>query len=219
MDDGVAIATRKGSDGDLVISCRLEPDGWKVSDLAVESKTIGKHIPSVAKLANVVRTTGSFLSAYARADKATLKNVSTPKFFSRSLAPADLSLVPLPAELDAGGDYEVTLRGRQADLIIRGESNVTKIGLMREQDEDNPDQPARFAVNDVTIYELENRQEKRLSALFTAHATMHVFSQALRQGDLSMIRKTSSVDFNKRVWRHVDEKLLSQMPLREVEDV
>ena len=58
-----------------------------------------------------------------------------------------------------------------------------------------------------------------LSALFTAHATMLVFSEALRRGNLPLIRKTASRDFNKRVWDQIDDKLAARLPLDEIEDV
>ena len=114
MDEDVAVVTLPGDDGDLVISYRLSEAGWKVSDLAVESRTTGQHISSVAKMANVVRTTGAFLSAYSAADKQALKNAATRQFFRSSLAPADLSMVQLPASLESLQDYEVTLRRNRA---------------------------------------------------------------------------------------------------------
>jgi hypothetical protein len=216
MDEDIAVVTLPGDDGDLVISYRLSEEGWKVSDLAVESRTTGKHIPSVAKMANVVRTTGAFLSAYSAANKTALKNASTRQFFNSSLAPADLSMVQLPTSLESLQDYEVTLHKNRADFVVRRDTEVTRFSLLRDQDQ--TDSVPRFFVDDVTIYEMGSRQEKRLSALFTAHATMLVFSEALRQRNLPLIRKTASRDFNKRVWEQVDAKLAARMPLSEIEN-
>jgi hypothetical protein len=218
MDDDVAIATLPGKKGNLVFSCRLEDGNWKVADLAVESKTDGKHIPSVAKMADVGRATGVFLKAYAAGDKPELEKISSKRFFEGSLAPADLRIVPLPSRLDALDDFEVTMRGRRADIIVRGESEVIKFGLARDPNDVDPDTKTGFLVDEVTIYELHGSQEKRLSALFTAHATMQIFSKALRQRNLSMISKTASIDFKKRVWQHVDGSLLAHLPLGELED-
>jgi hypothetical protein len=219
MDEDVAVVTLPGDDGDLVISYRLLEDGWRVNDLAVESRTTGQHIPSVSKMANVVRTTGAFLSAYSTADKQALKAAATRRFFRSSLAPADLSMVPLPASLESLQDYEVTLQKNRADFVVRRETEVTRFSLVREPDPNQTELVPRFLMDDVTIYEIDGRQEKRLSALFTAHATMLVFSEALQRRDLPLIRKTASRDFNKRVWDQIDEKLAARMPLGEIEDV
>ena len=214
MDEDIAVVTLPGEDGDLVISYRLSEEGWKVSDLAVESRTTGKHIPSVSKMANVVRTTGDFLSAYSSGNKKALKNVSTRQFFNSSLAPADLSMVQLPSSLESLRDYEVTLQQNRADFVVRRDTEVTRFSLVRDQNQ--TDSVPRFFVDDVTIYEMDSRQEKRLSALFTAHATMLVFSEALRKRNIPLIRKTASRDFNKRVWEQVDAKLAARMPLAEI---
>lgn len=218
MDEDVAVVTLPGDDGELVISYRLLEGGWKVSDLAVESRTSGKHISSVAKMANVVRATGAFLDAYSAADKPALQNASTRQFFRSSLAPADLSMVQLPAALESLGDFEVTLHKNRADFVIRRDTEVTRFSLVREQVQGQTELAPRFFVDDVTIYEIDGRQEKRLSALFTAHATMLVFSEALRRRNLPLIRKTASRDFNKRVWEQIDDKLAAMMPLEEIED-
>ena len=69
MDEDVAVVTLPGDDGDLVISYRLSEAGWKVSDLAVESRTTGQHISSVANMPNVVRTPGAFFPALSAADR------------------------------------------------------------------------------------------------------------------------------------------------------
>ncbi|MBT6487374.1 MAG: hypothetical protein HOK71_22215 [Planctomycetaceae bacterium] len=218
MDEDIAVVTLPGDDGDLVISYRLREEGWKVSDLAVEARTTGKHIPSVAKMANVVRTTGEFLSAYSAANKKALQTTATRQFFNSSLAPADLSMVQLPASLESLRDYEVTLHKNRADFVVRRDTEVTRFSLIRDQNQ--TDSVPRFFVDDVTIYEMGSRQEKRLSALFTAHATMLVFSEALgqRNPNLPLIRKTASRDFNKRVWEQVDGKLAARMPLAEIEN-
>ncbi len=219
MDQDVAVVRLPGSDGDMVLSCRLQNDAWKVSDVAVESANDGKHIPSVSKLAVAISATVSFLLAYESGDKPALAKTCTERFFRESLAVADLSSIELPGPTNIAKDFEVSLQDRRADFVIRRRAETVKINLVRDLAGTDADAPLQYRVDEVTIYELDGTgQEKRLSASLTAHAVMQVFSEALRQRRPTMLRKTASSDFNNRVWQFVDEAALKELPLSELEN-
>ncbi|MCH8829317.1 MAG: hypothetical protein IID45_07040 [Planctomycetes bacterium] len=75
------------------------------------------------------------------------------------------------------------------------------------------DSPTEYLVEDVTVFQLDSKQEIRLSSLFTARERMLVFMEALARRDPIVIRKTASGDFNRRVWNQADAMFLhSSLP-------
>ncbi|OYW16785.1 MAG: hypothetical protein B7Z55_13835 [Planctomycetales bacterium 12-60-4] len=86
---------------------------------------------------------------------------------------------------------------------------------MRREDAAEPNAPPKFLVSDVTIYELDTKQEKRLSALFTAQGMLELFCQALATRDLDHLRHTSSQDFSNRVWRRLNSATVQGLPLEQ----
>ena len=53
--------------------------------------------------------------------------------------------------------------------------------------------------------------EKRLSVVFTGQAILSLFQEAVRDGNLPMIRNLVTADFNERVWRMVPNEDVSQL--------
>ncbi|MGH7127245.1 MAG: hypothetical protein ACREJB_19215, partial [Planctomycetaceae bacterium] len=194
----------------------LLDDAWKVDDLAVESRSEQEHVPSLVKTATAMKTAAAFLTAFANEDVGALERVATEKFFRSSLAPADLSSVRLPsAEIDPD-DYTVKLIGERADFVIRGETETVQLTMVRTDAGSDADAPVAFAVEDVTIYELDGREEKRLSALFTSQGVMRLFADALARGDLAMLRTVSTADLNDRVWQHAEQGGMALLPVEDV---
>lgn len=215
MDHNVAIVRLERTTGEMVISFRLQNGVWKVDDIAVESKADEEHIPSVRKMAQVISTAVSFLDAFEADDKQVLANVCTKKL-QEVLMPADLSSVMLPSADGPNENYHVKSHGDHASFVIPGETHLVKVSLTREE---KPDQPSRYLVEEVTIYELDGKQEKRLSALFTARAMMYLFSDSLAHRDLLMLRRIATPDFSSRIWKKVDEQSIRWLPLAEFENV
>lgn len=204
-----AIVRVRRSTGEMVLSFELEEGRWKVSDVAVEASGDGEHVPSVRKMASVVRTSIDFLEAYARQDREALSQVSRGQFFRRSLNAADLTAVALPDVSGADAKYSVSIHGKRAFFEIPGESQIVRIDLLGEVAADDPDAPTAYAIEEVTVYELEGQQEKRLSVFFTALATARLFHQALAERNKPVLAKLSTTQFNERVWQRVDERTLS----------
>jgi len=218
LDEDVAVVRLPQPGGQIVLSYRLFDGNWKVTDVALESRDDQEHIPSAKKLATIVGTATTFLDAYAGRDMPALKSVSSERFFEASVSHGDFSSVSLPHTDQAADRFNVTMRDRRADFVIEGEAEYTKISLAAAADPDS-ESSQKYSVAEVTIYEMETGQEKRLSALFTANAMMRIFSDSLAKRDLVMLEKTSSADFIRRVWKHVDDTLLQVLPLAEIEPV
>ncbi len=213
IDDDAAVVKLSRKSGQMLISFRKEQGHWLIRDVAVENKTEKeKQIPSVRQLAIAMHAAVEFLDAYAVGDKERLKNVSKPNFFSGSLESSDLNLVRLPTASAAAPSYQLRLDSGVADFIVTQSQEVLKMNLLRVEGEDSKT-AVRYLVNDVSIYDLEDNQEKRLSALFTSREIVDAFATALSERDLETLLLLATSDFKRRVWNRVDELLLSQLPL------
>lgn len=218
IDDDVAVVRLPRKSGQMLISFRRTDQRWLISDLAVESRRDKDHIPSVKQFATAMLTATRFLEAYSRNDKTALQPVTTPAFFEHSITPATLSLLPLPDSSVAAADFQIRLSGGVADFVVNRAEDIVKLSLTRVEGEDS-ETPTQFLVEDVTLYDLETRDEKRLSALFMSHALVDVFSEALSSRDFDTVRFMSTSDFQTRVWSLLDAPLLQRLPLPEIEAV
>lgn len=210
-EDAVVRLSRKA--GQMLISFRKEHGQWLIRDVAVENKTEKeKQIPSVRQLAIALHSAVEFLDAYAAADKERLRVVSKPNFFTGSLEASDLNLVRLPTPSSAAGNFQLRLDSGVADFIVTQSHEVLKMNLLRVEGEDSKT-AVRYLVNDVSLYDLEDDQEKRLSALFTSREIVDAFATALGERDLETLLLLATNDFKRKVWHRVDEVLLDQLPL------
>ncbi len=214
LDAEVAVVQLSRFSGEVTLTLKLVDGSWKVSDLAVESRKDGKHIASLAKMATVMKLSLDFLDAYAAADREALAKVCTPKLYNKSLAHADLKAIKLPDAKTVSEKYEVTLDRGSTDFVIEAEKEVIRISFERHDSED-ADHPTKYLVEEVTIYELDGTQNKRISSAFTAQAIVQIFGEALARRNLSMLKKISTGNFNERVWQHLDDASLQDMPLKE----
>jgi len=232
LDENTAHVRLPIAVGELWLTAKRADGHWLIDDVEVNSREEKEAIPSTRQLAQVTHTATAFLNAYQAGDKSRLQSLCTTKFFSGSLAPANLSQVTLPSG-DVPADnvqihvawqgfsttdpQEAQLRGKHSDFVVEGPSEVLKLSLLREEASD-ADHKVKYLIEEATLYELDSRQEKRLSALFTAHALVQIYAEALVSRDLEAIRASSSLDFDRRVWRSLHAGLVHEMPLNEIED-
>jgi hypothetical protein len=218
--------------GELWLTAKRLGGHWLVDEVEVKSREEMDAVPSTRQLAQVTHAATAFLAAYHDGNKTELQSLCTPKFFGGSLAPANLSQVPLPSadvppekvqvqvawHNGAASDPELQqLQGKHSDFLIEGPAEIIKLSLIRDGGAD-ASQSAKYLVEDVTLYELDSRQEKRLSALFTAQALVQVFAEALASRDLETLFHNASPDFQRRVWKRLHAGTLQEMPLTEIED-
>lgn len=199
MDDNIAIVKVVRPVGQLILTYELVDGVWLVTDAAVEAKEEADHIPSVSKYAIALTTAVEFLRAYEAEDRETLARVSSPKFYKGGLEPADLKSIPLPSGEAPMPDQKFRMAAKRAEMILPSDTELVKLSLVREEAAD-ADSAVRYFVEDVTMYDNATREEKRLSSMFTAQAMLTVFCDALSERDLPTLRKTSTADFNRRVW-------------------
>lgn len=232
LDENTAHVRLPIAVGELWLTAKRIDGHWLVDEVEVNSREEKEAIPSTRQLAQVTHAATAFLNAYQAGDKARLKAFCTTNFFNGSLAPANLSQVTLPSGdvpadsvqihvawqgLSLSNPQEAALRGKHSDFVVEGPNEILKLSLLREEADDS-DHQAKYLIEDVTLYELASRQEKRLSALFTAHALVQIYAEALAARDLDTLRSNASLDFDRRVWRFVHAGTLHEMPMIEIED-
>ncbi len=220
MDDDVAVVRLPRKAGQMIISFEKTAGDWLVSDLAVESRKDNQHVSSVVQFATVLDSAAKFLDAYNAIDTLELAEVTDQAFFEYSLEPANLETVPLPtAEAAATNEFQLKLQNGIADFIVPTKTELIKVSLSRIEGEDAATRD-RYLVNDVTLYELDGHEEKRLSALFLSHAMVELFSESLSLRDLQSVQLMSTADFKKRVWNQpgLDDRVLLRLPMPEIEN-
>ncbi|MSR59024.1 MAG: hypothetical protein EXS05_15505 [Planctomycetaceae bacterium] len=202
--------------GELVMKFRKIDDRWKLDDLQVESRRNSAAIASARQVSAALSAAVLFQEAYRKANKLALEEISTPQFFKGSLAAADLSLVELPGVSNGEEKFDLKLDGTSATFIVPAGSEMVKLTL-EQQNPTKFNSTSRYLVDDVTIYELNGSQDKRLSALFTAHQALNDFSVALAEHNLKALRAHSTHDFSQRVWSLVVPEYFARLPLDEIQ--
>ena len=198
--------------GEVLVRFRRDGKKWQVEEVSAESRKEGDQIESVAQMARITRVVLAFEAAYRASDKTALGQLCTPRLYDGSLAVADLSTVPLPTEQGLGQELDIKLEGGVAQCVVRGGTEVMKVSLLR-QPEENPDIIPEYRVDEIALYELNGNQDKRLSILFMGQALTSVFAEALLNRDLDTLRMSSSDEFNSRVWNRLDAARLRDLPL------
>ncbi|MBS0204264.1 MAG: hypothetical protein JSS49_15280 [Planctomycetes bacterium] len=211
IDEKIAVVRLPRGVGDTVVTLELEKGHWLVSDVAVDAKN-DDALPSMLKLATAVNGCTSFLAAYSAGDKSSLAKWSSPDFFEGSLAIGDLSIAKLPDAQLSEHELQVKLRGNRADFVLKNDTELVQID-MHKAPTTEMNAPEKYLVSDVTIYEIESKQEKRLSALFTAQGMLEIFAQALATRDLSTLKHSSTRDLTTRVWSRLNNDTIGEMPL------
>ena len=211
LDEKVAVVRLPRLSGECVVSLELKGEHWQVSDVGIDSKD-DDQVPSMFKLAQAVNGCTAFLAAYDRGDKPSLAALSSKDFYEGSLSIGDLSQAKLPDAMLSEHELQVKLRGNRADFVLKNDAELVQIDMHRAP-ETAPNAPAQFVVSDVTIYEVETKQEKRLSALFTAQAMLEIFVKSLSLRDLDSLKHCSTRDLTARVWTKLNGGTVTAMPL------
>lgn len=212
LDEKIAVVKLPRLTGETVITLELRKGSWLVSDVAIASKDEEERLPSVKSLALSVNQCIEFLTAYQMDNKDRLSQLCTDDFYNGCLSVADLSQAHLPDPQLPEHELQVRLRGNRADFTLRSESEFVQIDMQRKP-ETTPGVASDFVVSDVTIYEIASKQEKRLSALFTAQGMLEIFIDALAHRNLDEIKHCTSQDFSSRVWSKINDATVSSMPL------
>jgi hypothetical protein len=218
IDGNNAIVVIPRAHGKLLVHLSRSEQDWRVSDVAAE--TGDRHaVASTRAMAASLRTVVQFLNAYSAVDRKALSAAATPTFFNASLRGADPADVPLPTTSLLAARFEYRPHDQRIDVILpQGQTSYmfSLVGTAAPQDA-LPAQLTDYHVDEVTIYDDATSQVKRMSSLFTAHAVVEVFAEALAARDRTKLSALSTVDLNERTWNGVNDVVLKALPLPEIE--
>jgi len=207
------------SEGEIILKFRRDGQRWRLDDLALESRRTGEDIASARHVAAAMAAALQFEAAYRASDKRTLQQISTKRFFEGSLADADLTQFKLPQPgpgLDGIDAFDIKLEATTATFVVPSGPAVLKISMEQQPAEQLHAAP-RFLVDEVTIY--DSTQDKRLSSLFTAHATMEKFGAALAARDVATLTNNATHDFRSRVWDKIKPAHFDGLPMARIPGV
>ncbi len=218
-EDTAEVSFRKN--GRTIVAAFRHIDGrWLVDDVAVKasSKSRGgeQEIPSLQDLARIMVAANTFRMAYEIGDKQQLAEICTVQFFEGALEASDLSTFPLPTfTTENGENTDIKIVNGRADFVVKNDKEILQISLVRNEDE-TPGAPRIYHVNDVTVFDWNRRQEKKLASVFTAHQAMQVYSTALAERDLNMLEYLSTRDFQQRAWERLNNETIHAIPLNDI---
>ncbi|MCA9077937.1 MAG: hypothetical protein KDA93_23110 [Planctomycetaceae bacterium] len=216
-DRAVVLLPRKG--GTLIVELTLNDSDWLVSDVAIESHDDDQQVRSAKRVARILKTTSEFLASYEANDQQQLQSWCTVDFYRNSVSVADLSSAPLPTGRLLTSPYKLRVHEENADLVIDIDDATYMITLAEPTSDGTKAGGKPYQVSEVTLYEADGKQVKRLSAVFTTQAMVQIFAQAYVTGDLDRLKQASTSDFTQLAWDQLDAELLASLPLNEFENV
>jgi hypothetical protein len=160
----------------------------------------------------------AFLEAYAAADRPALEEVTTPEFYKSCLVAADLQRVPLPVVDLAVTPFECRQHDDRTDLLFELDGVTCTLNLSQSAAAESGAVPLRPRVEEVTLYERDAGQIKRLSIVFLAQAVVEVYAEALADRDAPHLRQLSTTEFNAHVWDRFSAEVLEEVPMPEIQD-
>lgn len=215
LQEDTAVVRLPRAVGELVLTLKQIDKQWVVSDVAIDAKDEHDRLPSLWKQSIAVRTCLDFLDAYEHQQRDRLQQIATDDFYRGCLGVGDLSIVKLPNSQLPDHDLQVTVRGNRVDFLLRNEREVVQITLHRQTEVALDQKVPVFQISDVTIYDVETRQSKRLAALFTSRGMLEVFIAAIADRNLGMLRHSTTKDFAHRVWEQLNADTVARMPLEQ----
>ncbi|GIX05222.1 MAG: hypothetical protein KatS3mg114_1091 [Planctomycetaceae bacterium] len=217
MEEQLAVVRLPRKTGQTVLTLARQGERWLIQDVAVDSPDESQVIPSMHKLAIAINTALGFLEAFAQERHAELQGLCDPDLYEGSLSLGPLHHVTLPSMLLPDHKLEAQLVSQRAHVLLRNPQEVVEIDLAR-LDPEEPSGLPQFKVREVTIYDLETKEEKRLSALLTAHDMLRLFAEALSERDLDLLRQCATRNFTDRVWHELNAVTIQGLPLQSFDD-
>lgn len=219
--------------GDLLVTMKYTEGAWKADDVHTQLKRSGEEIPSMRKMASVMSVTNRFIEAYRTVDRGELEQLSSERFFNSCLREADLSTAALPPTRAAAGEMEVQIhssvaisplederekdRIQRAVVILKSDQEILNLTLVSKTRESERELKgggiAPFVVDEVTINDPKSGQQRNVSAVFQSRELATLFANALAADDLTVIRHLCTQDFNDRVWKHMNDERLPELPM------
>lgn len=200
--------------GSLYIDFHKLGDQWKVQNLTLELRGSGDpEQRSLVTTSQELNLVVKFLTSFADADLDRLARYATPNFYSQSLKHGELKAVSLPVSSLIAAEYESKRHHDRTELLLEADGSTYMLSLLRDAgQEGQASQVSGTRVEEVTIFEADGKQVKRISALLLSNSVVDLYVEALRTRNVKELRNMSSNDFNDRVWRTPIAKHFQIMP-------
>ena len=224
MNESDALVKMPSKNGFLLLKVAREDDQWLFSDIEVRQRKTDDHPGSVLRQARALKAVSQFLAAYEHQDKAELKTLCDPTFFSTSLQIGDLAMIHMPSAEHAPDDFEISSFSGQLTIMVPDKTQIVQLDLttLRNDDRKAVEKLAEgavessFVIRDITIYDRQTRKQQKLESAFTAPARAMLFISALHEQHVPILRQLSTKEFSKGTWDRIDPALVSQLPIAEV---
>lgn len=118
MNEADALVKMPSKNGFLLLKVAREDDEWLFSDIEVRQRKTDDHPGSVLRQARALKSVSQFLAASERQDKAELKTLCDPTFFSTSLEIGDLGMIHMPSAQHAPDDFEIRSFSGQLTIMV-----------------------------------------------------------------------------------------------------
>ncbi|MDA1017697.1 MAG: hypothetical protein O3A00_24975 [Planctomycetota bacterium] len=206
LEGKVALVKLPRLSGDVLVRFQLTERGWKVDDVAVESRRDDAHIASLRKTAVVLATASRFLTAVSTNDRGALSALATKKFYAATLDHTDLAALNV-STMEYGADFNVTVHPTHATVVVPAAKDFVQLRLVPS----DPNASNNFLVEDLRFFAKDGAAQKSLSAMTTAKAKSLLFTDAVAQQDLAMLRRLSTPEFAAHVWDRMDEAMANEL--------
>jgi hypothetical protein len=210
-----------GRDGEVLLEFKLNDGRWLLEDASWPG-TDHSDVSSLRKLSLALTFSRKFLEAYGEEDKSALAGLCTPEF-AHCLEAAELKRVPLPVVDLLTRPFEVRQHMHKLDVLLAAENETFTLNVAWQNEKGeapttSSDQVTQARVEEITIYDRNDDQVKRVSSMFQAHSIVEYYSEILVAGDVDQLRHLSTVGFNDRVWKRFPPEILRLIRLPEIED-
>ncbi len=224
MNESDALVKMPSKNGFLLLKVAREDDRWLFSDIEVRQRKTDDHPGSVLRQARALKSVSQFLAAYEHQDKAELKSLCDPTFFSTSLEIGDLAMIHMPSAEHAPDDFEIRSFSGQLTIMVPDKTQIVQLDLTTLKNDDRKAVEklsegaveSSFVIRDITIYDRQTRKQQKLESAFTAPARAILFVSALHEQNVPILRQLSTKEFSKGTWDRIDPALVSQLPIAEV---
>ena len=224
MNESDALVKMPSKNGFLLLKVAREDDQWLFSDIEVRQRKTDDHPGSVLRQARALKAVSQFLAAYEKQDKAVLKTLCDPTFFSTSLEIGDLSMIRMPSAEHAPDDFEIRSFSGQLTIMVPDKTQIVQLDLTTLKNDDRKaidklsegTVESSFVIRDITIYDRQTRKQQKLESAFTAPARAMLFILALHEQNVPILRQLSTKEFSKGTWDRIDPALVAQLPMADV---
>lgn len=216
-----AVVVAPHSEGSLFVEFHKELNYWKVQNIALEKKhDSSTESRSLLQIAKTLNHSVNFLTAFSDGDLEQLQAFATPDFYEQSLANGDLDSIELPVAMMIADKYSAKTHQDRTELLLEA-NGTTYMLTVRQVDTKTPEGspgPNEARVDEVTIFEADGAEVKKVSAMLLSSSVVDLYVDALRTRNLQQIRAMSSNDFNERVWKTEASKHFGIMPYPMIEE-